>query len=321
MPTKPPSTLFDPELAKAQVRPILDLAIPLLREVLNHGLALFARCSIRPEGGDENLVILLVYRHLLELLDAVMIQVAECAPSPAALQLRAMFEALLTIEYLTQDGSKTRSRALAYLYQVEIQRKRFYLSQDPNSVGGKEFQRSIADDPYSRDWKPLNSEDVAGRVKEIDAMLDKEEYKEIAAERHSTKKQIKRYPAWHSLYGGPKNIEELARRLKRAASYQILYREWSERSHSVDAIDRILTHDSSGPAARSLRDPTELEATIDFSITFAMDAARCLIRYYRPDEERAFAKWYGHEISASWKRLPKIGVRKQSGGSRSGSAG
>lgn len=43
-----------------------------------------------------------------------------------------------------------------------------------------------------------------------------------------------------------------------------------------------------------------------------MDAARCLIRYYRPDEERAFAKWYGDEVSANWKRIPKIEVRNPS---------
>src|ERR1700693_2332440 len=95
--TRGPKKFFDPALKKTQLRPVLDIAIPLLSEVLAYGLALFARCSIRPEGDDDNLVILLNYRHLLELLDSVNIQLAECAPSPAALQLRAMFEALLTI--------------------------------------------------------------------------------------------------------------------------------------------------------------------------------------------------------------------------------
>jgi hypothetical protein len=97
MPTKAPSTLFDPDLARAQVRPLTEKASPLLREILNYGLALFARCSYRPEGDDENLVILLTHRHLLETLDAVNVLVDESAPSPAGLLLRAMFEALLTM--------------------------------------------------------------------------------------------------------------------------------------------------------------------------------------------------------------------------------
>jgi hypothetical protein len=219
-------------LAKAQVREVLDLAIPLLREVLNHGLALFARCSYRPEGEDENLVILLVYRHLLEMLDGVIILIAESAPAPAALQLRAMFEALLTIEFLTQDKRKTRPRALVYLYQVEIHRKRFYLSQDPTSAEGKAFQSFLATDPYSKDWKPSNSAEIAGRVKEIYAMLERQEFREIAAEHRRTRKRVRGSPAWYSFNGGPRNIAELAKSLGRGASYTLLYREWSERTHS-----------------------------------------------------------------------------------------
>jgi hypothetical protein len=108
MPTRPPETLFSPNYYKVQVRPLLDIALPVLEEVLAYGLALFGRCSTRPEGGDENLVILLTYQHLLEMFDSITIQLAECAPAPAGLQLRAMFEALLTIEYLTQDRSRTK---------------------------------------------------------------------------------------------------------------------------------------------------------------------------------------------------------------------
>jgi hypothetical protein len=241
MSSKPPAALFNPDLAKAQLRPALDIAIPLLREVLCYGLALFARCSYRPEGEDENLVILLTYLHLLEMLDAVTILVAASAPAPAALQLRTMFEALLTIEYITQEKGKTRPRALAYLYKVEIQRKRFYLSQDPNMADGKAFRTFIADDPYSSKWKPAGSpDDRAERVKEIDALLDTPEFKEIAEEYKRTKK--KGTPHWYSFYNGPKNIAELAQLLKRGAHYAILYREWSERIHSADVIDRILTH-------------------------------------------------------------------------------
>ena len=101
----------------------------------------------------------------------------------------------------------------------------------------------------------------------------------------------------------------LARLLKRGASYAILYKEWSERMHSVDAIDRILTHDSSEPSARPLRDATELNSTVDFAITFATAATRCLIRHYRPEEEPAFAKWVANVIMPNWKRIPKIVVK------------
>ena len=65
LPTKAPETLFSPDFSKAQVKPLLDLAIPLLSEVLHYGLALFARCCVRPDGEDENLAVLFPYRHFL----------------------------------------------------------------------------------------------------------------------------------------------------------------------------------------------------------------------------------------------------------------
>ena len=136
MPTQAPKTLFDPDSIKGQAKPVLDIVNPLLAEVRNHGLALFSRCATRPEGTDENLVILFVFRHLLELLDSVSLQIAECGPAPATLQLRAMFEALLSLEYVVQDKSKTRQRAMAYLYKVELSRRQFYLSLRPKYAGG-----------------------------------------------------------------------------------------------------------------------------------------------------------------------------------------
>ena len=309
MPTIAPRAVYDPDDSKAQLKPFTDIAVPLLKEVLNYGLALFARCCIRPEGGDENLAILFTYRHLLEMLDSVLIQIAECSPAPAALQLRAMFEALLTLEYIISDKSKTRQRALAYLYQVERQRKAFYLTLDPSTPQAKALLEYISSDPYSNDFKPVQVPDLAERLQEIEDLVGTPDFQVIANEYRRTRKTLKRKPHWYSLYDGPKSIKDLAQLLKRGASYAFLYRGWSERTHSVDAIDRILTHDSAGPSARPLRDASELNSTIDFAIKFSIDAARWLIRYYRPDEEPAFAKWIATEVMPNWKRIPNIIVQ------------
>jgi hypothetical protein len=309
MPIEPPKTLFDPDLAKASLRPVLEIALPLLREVLGYGLALFARCSIRPEGDDENLVILLTYRHFLEMLDSINIQLAESAPSPAALQLRAMFEALLTVKYITQDRTKTRSRALAYLFLVERSRKHFYLTQQVGTKEYETFLQAIATDPYSKQWIPVNAFDLAGRIQEIDELLTRPDFAEIAQEYDKTRKASGRKPHWYSLYDGPRNIQQLAAFLGCAAWYQLLYKELSERGHSTDVIDRILTHDTNGPAARALRDPSEFNWALDFAISFALDASRIIIRYYRPDEEPGFDRWVKSEVMPSWKRIPKIEVR------------
>ncbi len=140
-------------------------------------------------------------------------------------------------------------------------------------------------------------------------MLARPELEAAAKEEKLAKKQVRGTPPWHSFYGGPKNIAELAQRMNRGASYAILYREWSERTHSVDAVDRILTHNSDGPAVRGLRDATELNTTIEFAITFAIDAARCLIRYYRPDEKVSFSSWLAREIIPIRRKILRVEVQ------------
>jgi Family of unknown function (DUF5677) len=242
------------------------------------------------------------------MLDSVIIQIAECAPGPAALQLRSMFEALLTIQYITEDNSKYRQHAYAYLHQVQLGRKSFYSSQLADTQEGEYLRVFIANDPFSADWKPADPAECADRIKEIEEILKQTDFQAAAEEYRRTRKETGRKPYWYSLYGGARRISDWAKSLKRGATYAMLYKDWSDRGHSVDAIDRILVPHSSEPAARALRDATELNSAIDFAITFAIDAARCLVRHYRPAEEIAFSKWIAGEIMPVWKRLPKLFV-------------
>lgn len=304
MPTKVPETLYSPEYTKKQLAPVLKMVIPMLEETLLHGLMLFDRYANQGEAGnDDDLVILFVFRHLLELFDSVKIQVAECSPATAALQLRAMFEALLTIEYLTEDKAKTGERAIAYRFKVQRQRKQFYLSQDPNAAEGKELREFIANSPYAGELKTPDLKDLAERLREIDEILDTEEYRNIAKAYKKAEEKI-RYPSWYSLHGGPTSIMKLAQYLRHADWYRLLYGDWSERSHAGDVIDRILTHNSAGAAVRALRDAAEFNSTVDFAKVFAIDAMRALIRHYSPSDEVEHSAWYIREISVV--KIPKI---------------
>ena len=286
------------------------MVIPMLEETLLHGLMLFDRYANQGEAGnDDDLVILFVFRHLLELFDSVKIQIAECSPATAALQLRAMFEALLTIEYLTEDKAKTGQRAIAYRFQVQRQRKKFYLSLDPNTTEGKELREFIASSPYAGKLKTPDLRDLAHRLREIDKILDLKEDRDIAKAYKNAEKKI-RYPSWYSLHGGPTSIMKLAQYLKHADWYRLLYGEWSERSHAADVIDRILTHNSMGAAVRPLRDLSEFNSTVDFAMTFALDTMRALIRHYRPSDEEGHKAWYRSEISPVWTKIPTIEIRQ-----------
>lgn len=306
MSTPVPESLYSPDYTKKQLEAVLKVILPMMEEILRRGLLLFDRYAQREGSNDDDLVICFVFRHILDLFDAVNILTAECAPAMAALQLRAMMESLMSLEYLTEVKSKTPERALAYRFVVEMSRREFYLQQDPNTEEGKNLRRYIDGSPYAMEWKPIDPGSIAGHLKQLDEILNRQEYKFMAKALKKAEKRG-RNPNWYSVHGGPRNVRELAQYLKHADWYAFLYTEWSERGHGRDVIDRVLTHGTQGAAARSLRDVTEFNSTLDFAIVFAMDAMRAVIKYYNPSDDAEQSAWYAKNVAPV--KVPNIEVK------------
>jgi hypothetical protein len=145
MPTEPFLPLFNPELQKSLVKQRIDAAVALIGELRNHGHHLFERCADQPAGGDENMVILFLFYHLVEMLDGIGVLVSEAAIPPAQLLARAEFESLLALKYVLRED--TVRRAHAYLGCDALERLEFYASLDPETEQGKKLRGAMAADP------------------------------------------------------------------------------------------------------------------------------------------------------------------------------
>src|SRR3954462_7884587 len=115
---QPVSVLFDPDRSLKESEAVRTVAVPVLDTMLRYGLGVLSRCSDEEGCGDDKLAILIAYRHVLEMLDAVAILVGAAAPIPARLQLRSMFEGLLTVEYMISAPSSTDRLRRCYAYLV-----------------------------------------------------------------------------------------------------------------------------------------------------------------------------------------------------------
>ena len=293
MPTKPPTDLFDRDISKAIAREWIDLATPMLVEIVNHGVAAFARCSTTAKGGDEHLAILMPYRHLLEMIDGVQILLGEAAPDPAQLLLRSAFEALLTTEYITE--ADTVRRGHAYLVGDIRQRLATYRRMDRKTPEGKQMHERIDADESARDMRIPDIPDLDARIENLEILLKKPHWREADEQFQDLQRRLKRRPLWHHLYGGPENIEFLSVHLKRGGQYEILYRQWAKRAHAADTVQRILTKgDKGGPAFRRVRDPSEFVITVTLAVTFVLAATRRILSFYRPNEK--WEQWYFREV-------------------------
>lgn len=295
MPTEPSKQLFDPELSKAAAKDRIAAAVALIAEIRNYGHALFARCGYRPEGGDENVAILFLYYHLLEMLDAVGILIAESAPIPAELQVRAIFEALISLSYILK--ADTPKRGHAYLVCAFAERIRFYETLDPSTPAGQRYRQALASDPNCAWVRPETPRPEA--IDNLKSGLARPGYAEAYAEYQRL--SARRPAQWYQLFGGPNTLRKLAREVGREGAYEGLYGEWSILGHAKDALLRHLVESQNGsPAVRPIRNPNTIPQTVSHAVSFALEATRLMIEKYRPDERTRYGEWYVRDVRRLW---------------------
>src|ERR1700730_13862040 len=103
MPTDEFTTLLDRKEAIREAQPVIDIACPLLRELVNFAAAAFQRCQAAPiNRGEENedLAPTILYRHMIELVDGVEVLFASSCVESAVPLVRATFEASLALKYI-----------------------------------------------------------------------------------------------------------------------------------------------------------------------------------------------------------------------------
>ena len=224
--------------------------------------------------------------HLIEMLDAVRILLAQAAPAPCALQMRSMFEALLTIEYVTEKDSERRARAFAYLVT--------HLIADHEHL---QKLHALID-------SPLPPERIAAEQAEYEAQLARPGYREAANEYNALHKKLKRtWVRWHALYDGPKTIRALAEHAGRLRDYDILYTPWSDTVHASDPNWQIVPGRYERGRYRGLRDIAYYSTTISFNMAFFLAATERVLLTYRAAEFPVYQRWLDAEVKPRWRKL------------------
>jgi len=294
MPTKPVESILYRELSLVDAKEVIAIASPLLQEVVNYGINLFARCASSRSGREEHFSLLLLYLHILEMADAVDILISQSCPSAAKLPLRSLFEALLSIEYLVERDYKQRSGA--WLVHYMHQRLKVYDSWDPSTPRGKESQKLLTKDKFATDL-PEFPELQAFRMNYQQRLADSE-FVPIDQE------YVRRRPRnWYQLFGGPSNLRELACHLGRGGQYDFLYRWWSSFAHAQEPARFLATTDSDTQVLRPLRDPSGIGLVTTYAVTYSHTATKELTKKLRPGEERHYVEWLKHEVLPLLQRL------------------
>lgn len=289
MPTEPLTRLLDRDLQRVGADPIIQVACPLLREMVNYGTNVFGRCEqstkqarVQDIPGEGHLAILLLYLHVVEMIDAIEVQLAQSVAVPPILQLRSAFEAYLQLEWIFKDD--TRRRVYAYLVYDIRHRIKIYRSLDTSLPEGKQHQAKIAKDKWASTMSFPQVQDLNERIQNLEELLVQEFFDEVNAA-YDPKRP------WYRLFGGPKNLEQLAQVLKLPVWYDRLYRGASHTMHAVHLMRNLR-----GGNLRVLRDPQPIPDVACMAIHTGVYATEEILKFYRPGEVVRFWQWHQQEI-------------------------
>jgi len=302
VPTKPFEPLLYRELARASAREIIDIASPLLQELVNYATNAFQRCQTSSTGKpDEDLPILASYLHVIEMTDGIEVLISQSCPVPAIPLLRSSFEALVTIDYILE--AEYQQRSFAWLVQYVHTRLKEYEMLDTSRKSGQDFLATLSTDKIGDYMKLPPMSDLPQAIENLESLLSQPNYQTVESEYQRLKKTNHRKPEWYSLFGGPHNLRELSRHVGRGAQYDILYRYWSQITHAGD-LSRFLTRTNEGsPAFKPIRNLEDIKYVSGYAARQILSTTRKMLGKFRPGEERSFLKWYSQEIS---ERFPTL---------------
>lgn len=308
MPTKPFEQLLYRELAKASAKEIIAIASPLLQELVNYATNAFQRCQTSSTGKpDEDLPILILYLHVIEMTDAIEALISQSCPIPAILLLRSSFEAQLAIDYILEADYQRRS--FAWLVEYLHHRLNQYRMLGPSQQGGKDFLAALSADEIGRFMRAPLPDLPPKAIENLESLLGTPNYQIAEAEYQKVKKTRKRMPAWYSLFGGPRSLRELAKHVNRPAQYDFLYRQWSRIIHAGD-LSRFLRRTSKGDAAfKPLRNHEEMAQVSQYAASFILDATRKVLGKFRPGEADSVKRWYVAEVRDRYLMLSKVNLQ------------
>ncbi len=262
---------FSPEYSA-----ILQKIGDILDTNICYGSNVLVESENNPKGDQSDLVVLTIYRFILDNLDGVSILFKNGSIDTTGILLRSIFEGLLALLYILEE--ETELRALSYQvahYHKEIANFR---KIDSNTVEGKKLRSLLKEEGIEE----VESFDYRIRLDRIENILKHPKFQPIEEEWQKKKKK------WFSLFGGPENIFELAEHFNFVSAYELLYRHWSNDIHGLAALDYIREGEDGDIYLCYLRDQKNLYTYSICALNFVSEATLQMITKYLPDKISEF---------------------------------
>jgi Family of unknown function (DUF5677) len=246
-----------------------------------------------------------LYRHVIEMVDAIEVMVANSCGTAAIPVLRSAFEGMLGLLYLLSDDGKYVDRALSWLVSDIYGGIKARQVLDPGTDKGKQFAQ-LREKEFANVIPLVPNAEIACEIEHLENILRTAQFAPIAAEYQRTKKVLNRTPEWFSLFGGPQDRFELAESIGMGSIYRLLYGDWSVLSHGGD-LHRYFDSDDAGRLVLdAVRRPNEIQSISQIAAIFLVKTSRAMIQKFREGEN--LEPWYAREVKPLMDKLLALKV-------------
>ncbi len=289
--TKPVEDILPSSIDNKEIEGLLIQFSDAIREAVNYSTHVLSQCSQLP-GDDSFLPVFLSFRHIIELLDAISLLVKVGSVDPCKILLRATLESAFNVHYILQKDTKQRS--ICFLVWYYNKRLHSFEMLDQNSPSGKQLYAAIKRDKLVGKMKIPKINTLNDAQDNIRKLLQKPLYCEVNKEYDKNRGKIKN---WYSLYGGPKNLEQLADNLEYSGLYNVLFRDWSNAVHGTDIIEgRISSSEDGHLLITQIRNIRDVQTVTSISLSIALNILKNVISKISPDRLQDFTNWYKMRI-------------------------
>ena len=299
---KPLISILDREEARRLSAEHFSDQVALIRDLTNFGSNLVLRAYNSSKKDIPDIVVCTVLlKHIVAMLDSIESLMSEGIVNPAFLPVRAAFEASIYLDWIL--FSDTDHKAKCYMvsnYRDErLWAKRAIKGTAEESLFTK-LVEGIGVDTYQSD--PTLQDKAEQHLEEVNRILAQPSFQSIDAEFDRKKGRRKIDPEWYEV-AGAKSIRQVAESVGRLPEYEMFYSKGSEITHSASYQDHI-RFVKDGIHFKPLRLLGDTRMLVTSAVSIATHSFQSILRYYRPDELKTFAKKYAED----W-RAPFLGVK------------
>ena len=298
--TKPINEILPKEIEEG-LDELLSNFSKLIDEFVNYGTHILKWIVQKPDGSDEQMPLILFFRDLLEKADSISLLIDKSSIDPSKIILRSIFEIHLYIDYLTEKDYE--DRAMSFLVWDKMRKLRLLNSFKKDTEQYKQLLAQLRKDKSILGTDILeNIPDVKEKLKNIEKLLKREEYRKAVNEYNRTKEQDNKNPSWYRLFNGPINIKELAEKQEMSFLYEVLYREWSGSVHGTDVFQgkvipsNIKELDSNLDKVFAdiiqIRFPKDSQRVTSYCLLLLLKSFRLVVNFKAPEKVDNLKNWY-----------------------------